>query len=151
MISPNTNFNRTQLQALLTPNITLFATAPDGSQLSTTLSTDEATFVHGVFSDLVASESQSSTAVPSTAAAPTPFKLPGTRIEIVPIGLYFYGSYLTLACIIFGYGRFRHIFSKNVYILISSRNIGTFERQRFRDQYRKRMAQQGALGGNRAI
>lgn len=118
-----------QLQTLLTPNITLFAKMPDGTELQTSLSTDDATFVNGVFSDLPANE----TADPTTteAASATPFKLPGTRIEIVPIGLYFYGAYTALACIIFGYG--------------------TFERQRFRDQYRKRIAQQAVLGGNRAI
>ncbi|KAH8155240.1 uncharacterized protein LAJ45_00249 [Morchella importuna] len=118
-----------QLQTLLTPNITLFAKMSDGTELQTTLSTDDATFVNGVFSNLVANETTNTTTTASAAA--TPFKLPGTRIEIVPIGLYFYGSYMALACIIFGYG--------------------TFERQRFRDQYRKRIAQQGTLGGNRAI
>lgn len=92
-----------QLQTLLTPNITLFAKMSDGTELQTTLSTDDATFVNGVFSNLVANETTNTTTTASAAA--TPFKLPGTRIEIVPIGLYFYGSYMALACIIFGYGK----------------------------------------------
>lgn len=69
----------------------------------TVLATNEATFVNGVFSDLVASEAQNSTAAAAASAAP--FKLPGTRIEIVPIGLYFYSTYLGLALLIFGYGK----------------------------------------------
>lgn len=69
----------------------------------TVLATNEATFVNGVFSDLVASEAQNSTA--GVAASPAPFQLPGTRISIVPIGLYFYSAYLGLAVLIFGYGK----------------------------------------------
>ncbi|PUU74623.1 hypothetical protein B9Z19DRAFT_999431 [Tuber borchii] len=112
-----------EMQRMLKPNISLFANTPEGKQLSTTLSSDEATFVNGVFAD-VASQN-------STKAINTKFKIPGTRIEIVPIGLYFFGSYLFIACSIFGWG--------------------TFERQRFRDQYRKRVAQKGAAGGRGGI
>ncbi|CUS10252.1 unnamed protein product [Tuber aestivum] len=114
-----------ELQNMLKPNISLIASTSEGRQLSTVLSADEATFVNGVFAN-VASASQN-----NTATIDGPFKLPGTKIEIVPIGLYFFGTYLVIACSIFGWG--------------------TFERQKFRDQYRKRIAQKGAAGGRGGI
>jgi hypothetical protein len=114
-----------EMQNMLKPNISLFANTPGGAQLTTVLSADEATFVNGIFAD-VAPAGQN-----NTAAIDAPFKLPGTRIEIVPIGLYFFGTYLVIACSIFGWG--------------------TFERQKFRDQYRKRIAQKGAAGGRGGI
>ncbi|RPA94121.1 hypothetical protein L873DRAFT_1702796 [Choiromyces venosus 120613-1] len=119
------NMSNLKMQVMLKPNISLLATTPAGTQLSTVLSADEATFVNGVFADVAAAGQN------TTAATSAPFKLPGTRIEIVPIGLYFFGTYLIIACSIFGWG--------------------TFERQKFRDQYRKRVAQKGAAGGREGI
>ncbi|CAZ79960.1 unnamed protein product [Tuber melanosporum] len=87
-----------EMQNMLKPNISLFANTPGGAQLTTVLSADEATFVNGIFAD-VAPAGQN-----NTAAIDAPFKLPGTRIEIVPIGLYFFGTYLVIACSIFGWG-----------------------------------------------
>jgi len=86
-----------EMQRMLKPNISLFANTPGGTQLSTVLSSDEATFVNGVFADIATTQN-------TTKAADNKFKLPGTRIEIVPIGLYFFGTYLVIACSIFAWG-----------------------------------------------
>ncbi|KAL7270081.1 hypothetical protein RUND412_007220 [Rhizina undulata] len=118
-----------ELQAMLTPKISLVAQTSNGTMLNTTLSTDDATFINGVFSNLVAT---SAAAASASAAADTAFVLPGTKISIVPVGLYFYSAYSAVAFLVFGWG--------------------TFERQKFREQYRKRVALMGAQGGgNRAI
>lgn len=102
-----------ELRALLVPAVSLSARTAGGTDLTTALAMNEAAFVNGVFSELADNN------VPVVVQAP-PFKLPGTRIEIVPAGLY-----LVTAYTIIGVGVFMW---------------GTFERRQYRDQYRKRLA-----------
>ena len=126
---------------MLTPNISLLASTPSGEGLSTLLSADDAAFVNGVFADS-ASLTQNTTGAKDLA-----FQLPGRKIEIVPVGLYFYASYLFVACSIFGWGEefFSHLFLS----CADGEHAGTFERQRFRDQYRQRVAWKGLPSGAR--
>lgn len=58
---------------------------------------NEAAFVNGVFSELADNN------IPIEVEAP-PFELPGTRIEIVPIGLYIYTAYTIIGVGIFMWG-----------------------------------------------
>ncbi|KAI5779261.1 hypothetical protein EDC01DRAFT_310496 [Geopyxis carbonaria] len=107
-----------ELKVILTPNITVIAKTKSGKEITTPVSVNGTKFLTGVFSntkDLAKAEAE--------AVANAPFELPGTKIEIVPAGLYFFSAYLVVALGIVGWG--------------------TMDRAKFRDQYRKRMAQQG--------
>jgi hypothetical protein len=105
------------LKPMLIPTMQLLATTTTGSQISLAINASDAQFVTGVFSNITDNEVQ--------AAAKAPFKLPGTKILITPIGLYLFSAYMALALAIFGYG--------------------TIERARYRDQYRKRLAMAGPM------
>lgn len=105
-----------ELRGFLIPSIALTARTPGGTNLNTTLASNEATFVNGIFSELTDNNG------PLVVEAP-PFQLPGTRIEIVPIGLYIFSAYTAIGVSIVMYG--------------------TFERRRYRDQYRSRVAKTG--------
>lgn len=113
------NPSETELKAMVTPQIFIKALTSSGKAVSTTVNTTDAQFLNGVFANTAAL-----TADQAENAKDTPFVLPGTHIEIVPVGLYFYSAYLAVALAIFGWG--------------------TFERAKFRDQYRKRIASQGS-------
>ncbi len=116
-----------QLQPLLVPEIALVATSP-GSQepLRTTLSSTEASFVMGVFSDQSATmtdaEAQASAAAAIAAAAP----LPGLTLGIVPVGMY-----ITIGWTV---------------LFLGAVGWGTFGRMQFREQYRRRIKRDIALG-----
>lgn len=108
------NASDADLRQILSPDIEIIATKQDGTQLRTTVTTNEAMFITGEFQQLQSS-------VPSPPPPEEPFKLPGTRIEIMPIGLIFYSVYMVIGVSIVMYG--------------------TIERRKFRDQYRRRVAQ----------
>lgn len=110
------------LKSILTPQIYLQGITAGGKLLNITVSSDKATFITGVFGNSTGAN-QTELAAESKE---TPFKLPGTRISITPIGLYFFSAYLVLAGSIFGWG--------------------TLERAKFRDQYRRRVAEQARMG-----
>jgi hypothetical protein len=103
---------------MVTPTITIQAVTKDGKSVNTTVSIDDSKFLNGVFANTPDLSAQQSKQVKDA-----PFEMPGTRIEIIPAGLYFYSAYLLVACAIFGWG--------------------TLERAKFRDQYRRRIATQG--------
>lgn len=96
------------------PSVTLMATTTDGKTLELPIVITDTSFILGVFSPPRPAP---------TLPAPIPFVLPGQHIEITPVGLYVFVSYMFVACGIYGWG--------------------TFERAKFRDQYRKKMAKQG--------
>lgn len=103
---------------MVTPEISIQAMTKQGKRISANVSIAQSKFLNGVFADTPNLSAQQSEEVKDA-----PFKLPGTRIEVVPAGLYFYSAYLLVACAIFGWG--------------------TLERAKFRDQYRRRIATQG--------
>lgn len=103
---------------MVTPEISIQAVSKQGNPISAAVSIDQSKFLNGVFADTPNLDAQQSEDVKDPV-----FKIPGTRIEIVPAGLYFYSAYLVVACAIYGWG--------------------TLERAKFRDQYRRRIATQG--------
>ncbi|KAI9788067.1 MAG: hypothetical protein M1816_007279 [Peltula sp. TS41687] len=103
----NTPMNLTQLVTLLAPNVTLTAIDPKQS-ISTTLTSKEASFVNGVFAGSPV----------GAASRPTPFELPGRRLEIFPVGLIIASVWATVGVGIMAWG--------------------TFGRYQFRQQYRRR-------------
>ncbi|KAF8457564.1 hypothetical protein BDZ91DRAFT_504578 [Kalaharituber pfeilii] len=106
-----------ELKEVLSPEISISATKSDGTELRANLSTTEAGFLNGVLSNAEVAPTPSSTPSP-VAVEPS---IPGKQIEIMPIGLIFYSTYM--------------------FIGVSVVMYGTFERRKFRDQYRQRIAQ----------
>jgi hypothetical protein len=110
--------HRDTLQPLLIPNIELTARSPaSGQEVKTTLASQEASFVNGIFAQAVTS------AAPAVQSAP-PFVLPGTTLAFFPIGLLITGIW------IIGF--------------VGAIGLGTFGRIQFRDQYRRRMKNEAA-------
>lgn len=105
-----------EFKRILTPEVTLMASTSDGRKIQQRIKIEDTSFLLGVFSP---------TRAPPTPTPPAPFELPGTKIEITPIGLYIFAAYMALACGMYGWG--------------------TYERAQFREQYRKKMAQRGPV------
>ncbi|KAF2713241.1 hypothetical protein K504DRAFT_498055 [Pleomassaria siparia CBS 279.74] len=118
------------LQPLLVPQIELTAKNPTTNQdLSATLSSQEASFVNGVFA-----KQSTSTLTPQAAAASAsaqaqaaaPFILPGTNLAFFPIGLVVTSTWCGFFIGIVG--------------------LGTMGRVQFREQYRRRIKNEMARG-----
>jgi hypothetical protein len=103
---------------MVTPKISIFATTKTGKAVNTTVSIESSKFLNGVFAETKDLNQKEKDEIKNE-----PFELPGTKIEIVPAGLYFYAAYAFVGLTIFGFG--------------------TLERAKFRDQYRRRLAGQG--------
>lgn len=120
---------RATLQPLLIPEIDLSAKTPNGQDVSTTLSSQGASFVNGVFANQ-ASVTQDPNAAAASAsaavAAVAPFILPGVNLAFFPIGL-------VITCIWTG-GFFLAV------------GLGTIGRIQFREQYRRRVRREMATG-----
>lgn len=120
---------RATLQPLLIPTIELTAKSPKtGQQVTATLSSQEASFVNGVFS-----KQATTTAGPQAAASASavvaniqPFALPGTNLAFFPIGLVVTSVWTA------GF--------------IGAVGLGTIGRIQFREQYRRRMKREMATG-----
>lgn len=110
------------LQKVLVPVITLIGTTSSGTQVNTSLSSNEATFVSGVFASVVVpTKAQVSPPIQTLVVAPgEKFVLPGYRILIFPIGLVITGFWSFALVVTIGYG--------------------TIGRMRFRENYRVRFA-----------
>lgn len=107
------------------PVLTLSATNSQGRQVSTNVSSNEAAFVTGVFSqEIVMSEFRlAELAVEDELArlrnGTTAFVLPGVQIMIFPIGLIITSLWTVLGFAAYG--------------------IGTYDRYNFREAYRRRV------------
>jgi hypothetical protein len=109
----------------LIPVVTLNATNSAGRAVTATLSSDEATFVSGIFSDTAnatsaAAAAASASAAASAVAAAQPFQMPGTTIAIFPIGAIITGVWALLG--------------------VGTVTYGTIGRIQFRELYRRRVA-----------
>jgi len=108
------------------PVLTLSATNGQGRQVSTNVSSNEAVFVTGVFSQEIVMSSfrLAELAVEDEIArlrnGTSAFVLPGVQIMIFPIGLV-----ITSLWMVIGIGAYA---------------FGTYNRYNFRDNYRRRMA-----------
>lgn len=117
-----TDFHSAALQKVLVPTVTLTAVNATGQTVNTTLSSNEATFVSGVFAtQVVPTKSQVSPPIQTlVVASGAPFVVPGLHILIFPIGGVITGIWAVLLIITIGYG--------------------TVGRIQFRESYRRRSA-----------
>jgi hypothetical protein len=120
---------RAALQPLLVPQIELTAKSPSGADLKATLSSQEASFVNGIFAKQAATSTDPAGAAASASQAvkaAIAFQLPGTNLAFFPIGLV-----ITLVWT----GAF-----------LLAVGFGTVGRIQFREQYRRRMRREMANG-----
>jgi hypothetical protein len=110
------------LQDVLVPTVTLTGTETNGRQVNTTLSSQEATFVAGVFSTpLTPTISEADKPMQTlVVTGDNPFVVPGLNILIFPIGGVITGIWAIL--------------------LVSTIGYGTYGRMQFREDYRRRAA-----------
>ncbi|KAL9027640.1 MAG: hypothetical protein Q9196_003868 [Gyalolechia fulgens] len=111
--------NTTKAQGVLVPRIALSASDKNGKVITTVLSSDEASFVNGVFADSVKTSTSAGIPASSAAANAGTFVLPGRTLGIFPVGLIITGTWTLLFVVTVGYG--------------------TVERIRFREAYRRRV------------
>ncbi len=111
------------------PQIRLSAMTAATGPVNTTISTDEATFVNGIFAAGIATLS-----TPGAPEVISPinsnglkFAMPGTTLGIFPIGFIITGSWAVAFVGVVGYG--------------------TVGRLRFRDQYRRRIKRELVRAG----
>ena len=83
-----------QMRQILTPTITVIGTKSDGTRIGASLSSSDEMFVIGEFAQI----SDKSSAPPPGQGQ---FVLPGTRIEIMPVGLIIYSIYMFIGISIF--------------------------------------------------
>lgn len=122
-----TAMTQATLQPLLIPQIELTAKGPNGQDVKTTLSSQEASFVNGVFAKQAsATDPNAAASATALAAAAQPFFLPGTNLAFFPVGL-------VVTCVWTGG-------------LLLTIGLGTFGRIQFRDQYRRRIKREASNG-----
>ncbi|KAK4118861.1 hypothetical protein N657DRAFT_325494 [Parathielavia appendiculata] len=115
-----------ELQALVVPMVTLKAINGNGQTVSTNVSSNEASFVTGFFSqELVLSNfTMAQLAVDAELArlrnGTVAFVLPGVQLMIFPVGLIITSVWLALGLLAYG--------------------MGTYDRYNFREMHRRRMA-----------
>ncbi|TVY15871.1 hypothetical protein LARI1_G006976 [Lachnellula arida] len=116
------NMGTAALQKVLVPTVSLTAVNGTGQTVNTTLSSNEATFVNGVFAtQVVPTKSEVSPPIQTlVVASGEPFVVPGLHILIFPIGGIITGVWAVLLSATIAYG--------------------TIGRMQFRDQFRRRNA-----------
>lgn len=120
----STNMGTDALQKVLIPTVTLTGVDGTGATVNTSLSSDEATFVSGVFAKSVAvTGTKAEVQAPIQTLVVQPgalFVVPGLNILIVPIGLIITSIWTVL--------------------FLGTIAYGTVGRMQFREQYRRRSA-----------
>lgn len=112
------------------PVLSLKALNSTGSTVRTDVSSNEAAFLTGIFSDTVVMSdfSAAQTAVDKKLAqvnsGDVAFVLPGVQIMVFPIGLIITGTWLLAGVVAYGFG--------------------TVERMKYAESYRRRLAAAGA-------
>lgn len=120
------NLSMAELEALVMPVLTLTAQNTTGQTVSTNVSSNEAVFVTGVFSreivmsDFALASAAVDTKLEQLANKTVAFVLPGVQLMIYPIGLIITSVWLVLGVLAYG--------------------IGTYDRIRYADAYRRRSA-----------
>jgi Flp pilus assembly protein TadB len=113
---------------MLVPEIDLVAKNRAGQDVKVTISSQEASFVNGVFAQRKAVTAQPAAAAATTNVIEAPFILPGTSLAFFPIGLVITSIWMGLFFLVVGFG--------------------TYGRMQFRDQYRRRMKREMATATN---
>jgi hypothetical protein len=116
VLTPYRSTPSAAMQKLLSPQITLLATSPQGKQLNTTLASNGTSFINGIF----ASQGTALTPAQAAQAKAAAFVLPGRTLGIFPIGLIITSTWALL--------------------FIGTIMYGTIGRMQFRDQFRRRKA-----------
>ncbi|EUC29483.1 hypothetical protein COCVIDRAFT_110268 [Bipolaris victoriae FI3] len=119
------------LQPLLVPQIDLAAKNPvTGRDVETTLSSQEASFVNGIFSRAgtapTNADPQAAASASAAVASAAPFVVPGTALAFFPIGLV--------------------VTSVWAFFFFLAVGFGTYGRIQYRDQYRRRVRAELARG-----
>ncbi|MCJ1282205.1 hypothetical protein MMC26_001528 [Xylographa opegraphella] len=117
--------NATAMMMAVMPDVTLSATAQDGTTLDAMLDNTQASFITGVFSNTksaVASPSpiptsSASPATASTTAPAVPSGLPGVNLGIFPVGLIVTGTWAILFFLVIGLGTIGRINVRSTYRL----------------------------------
>ena len=120
------------MEPLLIPQIFILANNSAGQTLNATLSSTQASFVAGVFSNSSSLTTDPKTILGNPAAeivaeqegAPTPYVVPGLALGVKPIGLI--------------------VTSIWTIIFFAAVGLGTLGRIQYRDQYRKQMKAQSS-------
>lgn len=126
---------RAQFEALVMPVLTLTAANSSGGTISTNVSSNEAAFVTGVFSqevimsDFALASANVNAAVSQLTNSTIAFVLPGVQILIFPVGLVVTGTWLLVGLLAYG--------------------LGTYDRIRFADSFKRRKAMAGGAGTKR--
>ena len=127
--------NRAQLEALVMPVVTLTGTNSNGQTVSTNVSSNEAAFVAGVFSQTVVmsnatiAQAAVNEIVNGLNNGTVAFVLPGVQIILFPIGLIITSVWLAVALAVIGFGM--------------------FERISYREQYKRRAVMSSKPAANR--
>ncbi|ROV95210.1 hypothetical protein VMCG_08569 [Cytospora schulzeri] len=109
------------LEAVVLPTVTLSAMNEAGQTVSTNVSTNEASFLVGVFSDVVvlSDTAQAQIAVDQVVAGlangTVAFVLPGVNLLIFPIGLVITGSWFVIGLVVIGFGFFERVQHREAY------------------------------------
>ncbi|KAJ4364706.1 hypothetical protein N0V83_009303 [Neocucurbitaria cava] len=119
------------LQPLLIPEIDLSARNPVSNEdVTTTLSSQEASFVNGVFAKTASAPTNADPQAAASASAAVisaaPFVVPGTSLAFFPVGLVVTSFWTLMFFLAVGFG--------------------TFGRIQYRDQYRRRVRMEQARG-----
>ncbi|KAL1795650.1 hypothetical protein ACET3X_005874 [Alternaria dauci] len=119
------------LQPLLIPQIDLAARNPTtGQDVETTLSSQEASFVNGIFSKAgtapTNADPQAAASASAAVSSAAPFVIPGTALAFFPIGLVITSVWALFFFLAVGFG--------------------TYGRIQYRDQYRRRVRAEQARG-----
>ncbi|CAK7210572.1 hypothetical protein SCUCBS95973_000832 [Sporothrix curviconia] len=119
-----TDMSMAQLEALVMPVVTLTGTNGNGETVATNVSSNEAAFVAGVFSDAVVmsnttlAQAAVNEVISGLSNSTVAFVLPGVQIILFPIGLVIISVWLAVGLAVIGFGM--------------------FERMSYRDQYKRR-------------
>ncbi|TEA11066.1 hypothetical protein C8034_v007939 [Colletotrichum sidae] len=126
MVQPMT---MSHLEALVMPTLTLTGVNAAGQTVSTNVSSNEASFVTGVFSkevirsDLAMAQAAVDEVVAGLKNGTVAFVLPGVQLMVFPIGLIITGTWLIIGLAFYSFG--------------------TYERMGYADSYRRRRAVAG--------
>ncbi|KAI9739262.1 MAG: hypothetical protein M1834_007475 [Cirrosporium novae-zelandiae] len=121
----SSNLDEPALQALLIPDVTLTALSKSSTPLNTSLSSTDASFLTGVFSQKSTGTTPSAASASAIVANSSAFVLPGTSLAFFPVGLVITSVWTGLLFLAVG--------------------LGTVGRVRFREHYRRRVKREIAM------
>ncbi|KUI57833.1 hypothetical protein VP1G_05184 [Cytospora mali] len=113
--------NEAALEAVVMPTVTLSAINEAGQTVSTNVSSNEAAFLVGVFSDVVvlSDTAQAQIAVDQVVAGlangTVAFVLPGVNLLIFPIGLVITGAWFVIGLVVISFGFYERVQHREAY------------------------------------